>query len=335
MISVILPTYNSIQFLEERVASILEQTLGNWECIVIDGHSKDGTYEYLQSLADNDKRFQVYQYPPKGPYDAWNKGIEHSKGEYIYIATSDDTMSSTLFTDMVAAFERHPECELAHCCLTVIDENGVVVDNQWNSWSKVVYFGDSINEEHVRNAPHDGLAHAAWSTLYSSVTQLLIKKTLLQKTGLFSVEYGSIADFQWGVKAGFVAHVVHVPQYLATWRKHKNQLTDDNYFNTSLFYESLIEMSESSLVFLKKNNVKTPPVRVFNAFYLFTLFSIYLRDRNILNALRLFLKIFPSYPVETTRLCWHRIAGKGTDLAYVRERGAYHVNQLISKYSRI
>ena len=60
--------------------SILNQTYKNWECIVIDGYSTDSTVEYIKERTIGDERFKIFQYPAKGVYDAWNKGIKHTKG---------------------------------------------------------------------------------------------------------------------------------------------------------------------------------------------------------------------------------------------------------------
>ena len=83
--SIILPTLNSLSFLEERIETILAQSHENWECIAIDGESTDGTWQFLENLSKRDNRFTLHSAKAWGPYDAWNKGIEMSNGAFIYI----------------------------------------------------------------------------------------------------------------------------------------------------------------------------------------------------------------------------------------------------------
>lgn len=244
VISVILPILNHYPFLEERITSIVSQTHTNWECIVIDGFSTDGTWEYLENLAQKDTRFKLYQYPPNGPYDAWNKGIEKAKGKYIYIATSDDTMRPECLEKLSSALEANPICDIAHSCLELIDEQSQPFHIQWKDWPKATFYGDLIKRAHIRLAPHDGFVHAGWSTVYSSITQLLMRRSLFDKVGLFSTDLGPPADFEWGMRATMVGNTIHVPEYLATWRKHNKQLTQEGFLYDSKFYRLLNQMVE-------------------------------------------------------------------------------------------
>ncbi|MDJ1491709.1 glycosyltransferase [Cytophagaceae bacterium DM2B3-1] len=225
-VSIILPNLNSYPFISERIETILHQTLAEWECIVIDGYSNDGSWELLTEVASKDTRFHLYQFPPKGPYDAWNKGIDKSTGEYIYIATSDDTMVSQCLEQMVSALDKHQVCDIAHCNLRVIDEQGEA--SSLLDWDDVpIYFDGLIqtNQSNIRYAPYDGLVHCAEGGVYMSITQLLIRKRLFEKIGLFLTNYGSIADFEWTMRASLLYHTIHIPKYLATWRIHPKQAT--------------------------------------------------------------------------------------------------------------
>lgn len=332
MISIILPTYNSIRFLEERMHTIFSQTLVDWECIVIDGQSTDGTWEYFLKLEENDKRFKLFQFPPKGVYDAWNKGIERCTAEYICIATSDDTMTSSFLEEMLDALQRNSECELAHCCLTVIDENSNPTENQWVNWSKVKFFGSKINEEHIRIAPHDGLVHAGWNTVYTSVTQLLIKKSLFDKIGDFSTNFGNIADFEWGMRAGFVANVVHVPKFLATWRKHGGQLTtDDSYFSSAPFFVRLVNMSTYSLNFLKSKGYKTPSINTFNKNYYTALLILSLKN-NESKSMKYFFILFFINPVAAVEILILKLLRRKLSLKSKRYRPDLAVKKLIEDF---
>jgi len=226
LISICIPNLNNEPFLEERLKSIYEQTYSNWELIVVDNHSDDGAWELFQAHAVKESRIRLSQAPKEGMYANWNNCIRLVKGEYVYIATSDDTLYSDFLEKMVAALEGHPECGLAHCNLHVIDEKGLVRnDDRWAGYSTGQYFGELLHLPHIRHAPHDGLLHYSGYTVYHSITQLLIRKKLLDKVGPFSNEFGSKADFGWEMKAALLSDCVHVPEYLATWRKHSAQAT--------------------------------------------------------------------------------------------------------------
>jgi len=85
--SVIIPTFNRLAFLKDAIDSVLQQTYRDFELIVVDDGSTDGTQAYLHSLGNV---LQIIYQEKKGPGAARNCGIERSSGEYITFLDSDD-----------------------------------------------------------------------------------------------------------------------------------------------------------------------------------------------------------------------------------------------------
>jgi Glycosyl transferase family 2 len=225
LVSVCLPNLNARQYLRERVDTILAQTYTNWELVVSDNYSDDGAWEFFEELARQDDRVAVAQAPREGMYANWNNCITRAKGEYVYIATSDDTMAADCLERLVAALEAHPRCGLAHCALRKIDERASAFD--W--WSRDSVFarssGPLLHRPHIRRAPFDGLLHLLGWSVYISVTQLLIRRSLFDRIGSYPGTWGSVGDFNWNMRASLVADVVHVPDTWGGWRTHQDQAT--------------------------------------------------------------------------------------------------------------
>jgi len=233
LVSVCLPSLNTRPFLQERVDTIIGQTHRNWELIVIDSFSEDGSWEFFEKLEQADRRVSIAQVP-RGLYAAWNRCIERAKGKYVYIATSDDTMALDCLENMVAALEEHEECDLAHCPLVILDKNGAKVDApEWRD-NAIFAFGmpKLMTQMHVRRAPIDGLLHLAGRMVYQSITELLIRRSLFDRIGGFRDTWGAIGDLYWDMKAGLVANTVHVPDTWASWRMYDTQGTASvNYYS--------------------------------------------------------------------------------------------------------
>jgi glycosyltransferase involved in cell wall biosynthesis len=93
-LSIITINYNNLAGLKKTVESVLEQAFGNFEYILIDGASSDGSAEYLASHVD---RFTYcISEPDKGIYDAMNKGIEKATGAYLLFLNSGDTLNGEM-----------------------------------------------------------------------------------------------------------------------------------------------------------------------------------------------------------------------------------------------
>src|SRR4030095_3739406 len=156
IVSILLPNLNNRQYLDERVDCIIGQTFQDWELVIVDNYSDDGAWEFFQKVASSDSRIRISQAPRNGMYANWNNCIRQAQGKNIYIATSEDTMTPACLECMVAALEAYPQCDIAHCCLKLIDEDGNPYPAQWDQSEKVRFYGNLIKQVHIRKAPYDG-----------------------------------------------------------------------------------------------------------------------------------------------------------------------------------
>lgn len=98
-ISIIIPVYNKLAYIERCFESILSQDFDSFEVVVVDDGSTDGSGELCDKWKEKDQRLQVYHIPNGGVTAARRYGLEHSKGQYIMFADADDMlMPNTLQT---------------------------------------------------------------------------------------------------------------------------------------------------------------------------------------------------------------------------------------------
>lgn len=109
-VSIIIPTYNRAHLIDETLDSIKNQTLEDWECIIVDDGSIDNTKQLIDELSNSDKRFKYFKRPSnrkKGANACRNYGFEQSRGAYIQWFDSDDLMYTTLLEEKVSALEKN------------------------------------------------------------------------------------------------------------------------------------------------------------------------------------------------------------------------------------
>jgi glycosyltransferase involved in cell wall biosynthesis len=240
LVSILLPSLNAYQFLEERIESLLTQSFSNWEAIVLDSHSSDGSWEFFKSIASTDSRFRLYQIPRDGLYAALNRGMQLASGEFLHIATCDDTMVPGFLTDMLKAYAQCPRAGIAVCDLLFIDRNG----DELSPADLIGHFtvratkdllsldtvrtsvpGEICRHLNYRPAPHDCLLHFAGRSVYCSLTQLVVRMSSVKAVAPFETKIGSIADYEWLLRLTAHAGSVHLPRKLAMWRYHGSQLS--------------------------------------------------------------------------------------------------------------
>lgn len=106
MISVIIPVFNAKPYLDACILSVVTQSYKNFECILIDDGSTDGSSEVCDDLAEKDKRIKVVHQKNQGVSSARNVGIKFSRGEYIAFIDSDDWVEKDYLSDMFNSMER-------------------------------------------------------------------------------------------------------------------------------------------------------------------------------------------------------------------------------------
>jgi glycosyltransferase involved in cell wall biosynthesis len=124
-VSIVTPSYNQAQFLEETIRSVLEQDYPDLEYIIVDGGSKDGSQEIIQKYADR-LAWWVSE-PDRGQTDALNKGFVHATGDLLAWINSDDTYVPGAVGEAVKFFAAHPNAAHIYGDANYINEAGKVV----------------------------------------------------------------------------------------------------------------------------------------------------------------------------------------------------------------
>jgi len=136
LISVIIPAYNHERFIVPAIDSVLEQTWGDLELIVIDDGSTDRTGEVVQAY--DDKRILYHYQENQDAYNALNRGMSMARGEYISILNSDDVYSRDRLEKMVAARQKSGAVCLFSDVVPISDSGEEFSDSEfgWNIWHR-------------------------------------------------------------------------------------------------------------------------------------------------------------------------------------------------------
>lgn len=112
LVSVIVSVYNCKQYIEEMLSSILEQTISDWELIIVDDASTDGTWEILQKYSDS-RIFLLRNEQNEGLTKNLNKAIKRAKGKYLVRMDGDDIALPNRLERQIDYMEKHTEVVLS------------------------------------------------------------------------------------------------------------------------------------------------------------------------------------------------------------------------------
>ena len=135
-VSVIVPNYNHSPYLVERIESILGQTYNDLELLILDDASTDDSLRILTRYYNRPRvRVLVNSMNGGSAFPQWNRGISLAKGQYVWIAESDDSADPHFLETLIPVLDETPSLGLAYCQSTLIDSTGVEVGNSldWTS----------------------------------------------------------------------------------------------------------------------------------------------------------------------------------------------------------
>lgn len=227
-VSVIIPNYNHAIFLKERIDSILNQTYQDFELIILDDCSTDNSIEVIEKYRSNPKLTEIlYNEKNSGStFKQWQKGFEIAKGEYIWIAESDDYCEPTFLDNLIKGFDNQ-NCVLAYCQSLMFRGNKIV----WKLESN--YLQSFVNgKEFVKDNMLEG------NTIFNA-SMVVFKKSLLNKISPNYTKFTFCGDWLFWIEFAKLGDIYICGKYLNYFRKHDKDVSGKAYTSGLNFIEEI------------------------------------------------------------------------------------------------
>jgi len=265
-ISVILPNYNHALFLVDRIESILNQTYTDYEIIIIDDASTDGSRQILCAYENNQRVSRViYEQRNSGsPFIQWNKGIDLAKGEWIWIAESDDTAEPELLEQLYSLATKNPEVVLAYSQSNRMDENGIKTGT-WKEWTDGM--DASMFEQNFTMGGLDYINEFLINkNTIPNASAVLFKKSVFHFVGKADEEVRNCSDWLLWLKMATQGEIAYCAECLNNFRYSDSSVIASAVKDKkiSFFKKYDIEMRSRFDSFLKKQSVQFREVEKLN-----------------------------------------------------------------------
>ena len=213
MISVVLPVYNGGGYLKQSLESVLNQNFSEFELLIIDDCSTDGSLAYLQSIQD--PRVSLFKNEDnRGLFFNLNFLISQSQSPLIKLWAQDDIMYPQCLNSFVAFHKQYPGIGFSYSGRDMIDEAGVIKENN------VVDNTPTI----ISTALHAKIAYYTGS-IAGNIANVCINKKALDKVGLFNEGMKISADFDMWVRLAKEHKTGFIREKLIQLRDHDKQLS--------------------------------------------------------------------------------------------------------------
>jgi len=209
-LTVFMPSYNrAATYLQAAIDSVLKQSFGDFELLIVDDGSTDNTREVVAGYTD--KRIVFHPMEKNyGEYWVTNYGIAHARGQYLTWVHTDDLLPPGSLKLRMEELVNNPDLDFVHGDINRIDENGNTVEYlpavEWDSEKLVKEYVKLPEEREIRYMVHHSTVMMRWNFFY--------------KAGPFDASLPYAGDIDWLIRAIRIGRYKRIPQVLYHYRTH-------------------------------------------------------------------------------------------------------------------
>ncbi len=208
-VSVVMPAYNLASYIGAAVESVLAQTLADFELIVVDDGSTDGTLQCL-SRFQGDARLQVVSEPHRGMPFPVCRGVELARAPYIAFLDGDDLWAPTKLERHIQFFESHPGADLTFSWSRIVDEQARDTGLTSQLWKGSVSFSQLLADNVIGNG-----------------SALVVRREALLAAGGIDSSFPCCHDVDFWLRVALLrpGNLQAIPEFLTFYRRRPGQLT--------------------------------------------------------------------------------------------------------------
>jgi len=231
--TVIIGVYNNISYLEETINSIKSQTYINWNCIIIDNDSPDNSYDLIEEIIKDDRRFKCFKKKNEGPSSCRNFGVSKidTNPKYIHFLDGDDVLDKTFLNTMCSYLNDNTDVGLVGCHFNTIDTNSKFIQTEIRSRVAKNSLGlPKLLKSNEFNTP--------FVTFFSATGMgpfALFRASTFLKTNGYENGFWSHEDADIFCQMALLANVHYLPFHLYNKRIHSHNLTTSTFKNYDEF----------------------------------------------------------------------------------------------------
>lgn len=212
-VSIVIPCYNSAQFVRDALDSALAQDYDALDIVVVNDGSTDDFAARTASYGDN-PRIKIVAQENRGLPAARNRGIRESHGAYLKFLDADDWLAPQTISKQIAAFQKNPDLGLVYCDLRRVDRAGSALDDYSVAKARRILNGDILPSLLVGG--------------YFTPHTVLVPRRVLERVGLFDETLGGTADTEMWMRIVCENYAAQfVPEKLAYYRLHDANMSHD------------------------------------------------------------------------------------------------------------
>jgi glycosyltransferase involved in cell wall biosynthesis len=215
LITVAICCFNGERYLEKTLNSVLAQDYSNFEIVIVDDGSNDGTVKIIERFASQNKCIRAFFRSNHGLPASRNYSFGQAKGEWIAVIDQDDLWYPTRLSRQLGIAQSYPTAGLVFCNVHHINESDEVIDDHMSVFA--------LPDSFIRKGDAGNLLLR--QGCFSASVSCFIKRETVQMVGAFDESIAYACDYDYFIRAGFEVDFAYTRDLLAAWRRHAEQAT--------------------------------------------------------------------------------------------------------------
>ncbi len=184
-VSVIIPSFNHESFLSRRIDSVLNQTCDNWELIILDDASTDGSRNIIESYSNKHSKIKTVFNDKNsgGPFHQWNLGAQMASGDYLWFAESDDYCEKDFLEKLVPLLDQNHEVGICYAQSYLIDEQDQII-NSYEKNLAFIYKTDTWKNDFVKPGREACREWLLYHNPIPNASGALLRKSVYMQCGM-------------------------------------------------------------------------------------------------------------------------------------------------------
>jgi glycosyltransferase involved in cell wall biosynthesis len=270
-VSIIIPNYNHSAYLKQRIDSVLNQTFTDYELIILDDASTDNSRDIINALTASHPEIKCHfnEKNSGSPFVQWDLGVSLAKGEYIWIAESDDFASEFFLEKTTRLLDLNSNVGMVFCEAKVYDEKNKI--EYYVSEKRTLLSRTKWTQDYLCNGTEEIENFLCLVNTISNTSGVLFRKSKYLEAGLANHSMKYCGDWFLYIRILLNSDIAYIAEPLNNFRLHSNS-TFHSYFASRIYLKEVLKIYSFTsgnvrLTLWKKSMMTLNLVKIANRYY--------------------------------------------------------------------
>lgn len=237
-VTVIIPNYNHAQYLPQRIESVLRQDFTDFEVLLLDDCSPDNSREVIGQYTEIGSRIKnIFNERNSGSvFKQWHKGLSLAKGDYIWIAESDDFAEPNFLSTLVPLLENDVTLAFAYSNSLIVDESSQPIE-EISEIKRRIFDSEHWHRDFIADGKQELRQYLSLQCTVNNASAVLFRRSSIEAAGGVDTSFRYAGDWLMYIKLSLQGRIAYRADCLNNYREHGTNASKSSFKDGSQMFE--------------------------------------------------------------------------------------------------